>query len=389
MRLIPVNDLEDGMVLGKSIYTFNNKLMLGAGFRLTAAFRAKLVERGMTHIYIIEEGTEDVVPEDIISDEIRFQARSRIADTAEKIQNHFNIKDISRQKVFDLIQNGYLQKVNLTQDMKNVVVEILNDISAAGAGFLNTAMFKSKDSYSTDHAINVTILSILIGKKYGFTKSELVDLALGSFLHDFGKIVIEKMKPASAELSEELLSEHPTFGYLIVHNSRNASPIVSQIVNQHHENQDGSGYPIGLIGENLPPTSSVKRNTKNTIYRLAEICHVANAFDNIAMNPHDDTPVSPGDAIKQLVLGAGTKYNKHIVSTLTKVVPSYPVGAFVKIRYLLDSSLIGYRGVVARNNEQHLNKPQIILLFDRANKRIPPRLIDTSKLKNVELELIL
>ena len=111
MRLISINDLEDGMVLGKSIYTFNNKLMLGAGFRLNAAFKAKLVERGMSHVYILEEGTEDVVPEDIISDEIRFQARTKIADKAEKIQNYFNFKDVSHQKVFDLIKNGYLQKV--------------------------------------------------------------------------------------------------------------------------------------------------------------------------------------------------------------------------------------------------------------------------------------
>lgn len=172
-------------------------------------------------------------------------------------------------------------------------------------------------------------------------------------------------------------------------NTQHASPITSQIVNQHHENQDGTGYPIGLKGENLSPTSTVQRNTKGTIFRFAEIVAVADAYDKLLLNPRSETILTPSESLKQLLLGIGTRYNKHIVNTLSQIVPMYPVGVYVKITYINDPSLIGYRGVVAKINENQLNKPIIILLHDRHMKRITPRVIDTSKMPAVTLELML
>ncbi len=390
MRMIPLKDVQYNMILGKSIYGFNNKLLLGAGFRLTPPIKKKLIEKGYNYLYIMEEGTEEVVPEDIISDEIRIQAKIKFTDEAEKMESFFKFQDMSRSKVYDLLNKDYLKEINLTYEMRKVVDDILKDISTAGAKFMNSLMLKSKDTYLIDHSINTTVLAILIGQRYRFNKSELSDLALGVFLHDFGKIIIEKLKDSSnPEMAEELLKEHPTFGYLLFKNSQNSSPIVSQVINQHHENQDGTGYPIGLKGQNLPPTSTINRETKGYIFRLAEICSVADAYDNLSMNPEEKKQAPPSEAMKQLVVDAGTKYNKDIVKVLAKIIPHYPVGAFVKITNIIDPSLIGYTSVVSKLNENDLNKPVIILIFDRTKKRIKPRMIDTSKLTKIELELLL
>ena len=72
------------MVLGKSIYTVNHQLLLGAGYRINNEIKDKLIERGYNHIYIMEEGTEDIIPEDIISDEVRHQAQYNLATKADK-----------------------------------------------------------------------------------------------------------------------------------------------------------------------------------------------------------------------------------------------------------------------------------------------------------------
>jgi len=390
MRMIAVKNIQPGMVLGKSIYGFNNKLLLGAGYRLTPEIKTRLLDKGYNYVYIMEEGTEEVIPEDIISEEVRLQAKTMVADKAGEVQKHFKFKDLSRSKVFDLLTKGYLKEVNITYDMKRIVDDILRDIAAADSKYMNSLMLKSKDMFLLDHSINTTVMAILIGYRYRFSKTELSDLALGTFLHDFGKIVIDKLREAgSGTAAEELIREHPTFGYMIIHNSQGSSPIIAQIVNQHHEHQDGSGYPIGLIGDNLPPLSTVKREMKGKIFRLAEICAVVNAYDNLLLNPHHHRPNSPADAIKQLVIDAGTKWNKHVVQTLVSVVPHYPVGAFVKIENILDPTIIGYTGVVAKINEDDLNKPVIILLYDRSHRKIKPRRIDTSKLKHVELRLVL
>jgi len=390
MRLISIHEIQQEMILGKSIYTINNKLLLGAGYRITPEVMTKLQERGFTHIYIMEEGTEDIIPEDIISEEIRQQALSVISNKAEKIHRYFKFKDISRTKIYELLNSGYLKKMNITSDMRKIVHEIFNDITSVGATTLNVIMSKSEHSFYLDHAINTTVLSILLSKKYGFSKTEMLNLAIGTLLHDFGKIIIEKIREFSgSKVADELLNEHPTFGYLLVRNSKNSTPMINQIINQHHEHQDGTGYPIGLKGENLPPTSNTKRNTKGTIYRLAEVCSVANSYDNLVMNPKEHKQRNPSEAMKELICGAGTIWNKHIVNTLIEIIPAFPVGTSIIVNDIIDHSLIGYRGVVAKINPNHLNRPVIVLLYDRFMKRIKPRMIDTSKLKHVKLELLL
>ena len=169
MRLIAVKDIRPYMVLGKSIFTQNNMLLLGAGYRIPSEFKTKLIDRGLNHVYIMEEGTEDIIPEDIISDELKMQAHSQLARKAEEVGKYFSFKDLNRHKIYELVRSGYLMDFNITYDMKVIVSDVLGEM--AQANMLKTMLFKTKNTYYTDHALNTTILSILIGKKYRFTKN--------------------------------------------------------------------------------------------------------------------------------------------------------------------------------------------------------------------------
>ncbi len=389
MRLYPVNDISEGMVLGKSIYHSNNILLLGAGYRITHGIKNKLLERKYTHVYIMEAGAEDVIPEDIISDEIRLQAQSKLRDKIEKIQESLEFKDLSHEKVVNLIENGYLEKIDISYDLRKTVKEMLSDISSSGAKYLNTLMVKSKDNYFIDHSINTTVLAIVIGRSYHFSKTELISLALGTFLHDIGKIIIEQLKKGNESKGDKYLyKEHPTFGYLLLQNDNQITPMESQIVNQHHEFQDGSGFPIGLTGQNFSPLKNISRETKGRIFRLAEICSVANAYDNMVMSPIGAEMLSPDEVIKSILLKTGDKFNRDIVETLCKVIVVFPVGSYVRIVNIIDSSLIGYYGVVSKINEDNLSKPVIIITANKFRKRIKPIILDTSKLKKIDLKLI-
>ncbi len=389
MRLCPLRELEHNMVLGKSIYLPNGKLLLGAGFHITSDFKMRLKERGYTHIYIMEEGTEDVVPEDIISQEVAFQAKSKLADKVSQIKSQINFQDVTCDKAKQLIEDGYLKKINITYDMTNIVKEILKDISAAGSQLMNSTLFKTADSYFLDHALNVTVLAIFIGRRLRFSHKELMSLGLGCFLHDIGKTVLEQLKDSdNPKKADELYREHPTFGYLMLRNSPEITPLETQIVNQHHEQQDGKGYPIGLKGENLPPLKTVVRKTKGYIFRFAEICCVADAFDKMVFNPNEKLQRNPDQAIKHLIVNSGKVFNSEVVQTLLSVVPFYPVGTSIKIMDIVDPNLIGYHGVVAKINEKNINKPVIILTKNRFLKKIKPIIIDTSKFTTVDLKLI-
>ncbi len=388
MRLCPVKDLKIGMVLGKSIYQSTSQLLLGAGYRINDYIRSKLLEKGYSHVYVMEEGTEDVIPEDIISDELRMQAQSQMVNKTRKIEESFKFQDMTRSKIIKSLEDGNLKNVNIAYGLRKLIEEIISEISDAGSKFMNTLMIKSRDNYFVDHAINTTVLSIIIGKRYKFTKPELSTLALGCFLHDIGKIIIEQMNKDGAD-DEQLYKEHTTFGYLLLKNDSSISPMEIQIVNQHHECQDGTGFPIGLRGQNLPPVKTDGRETKGQIFRLAEICAVANAYDNFVLNPLNGEKLGPQEVIKKMMLGAGTLYNKDIIQTLSQVIAAFPVGSYVKIINIVDPALIGSFGVVAKVNRDDLSRPVIIITTNKYKKKIKPIMIDTSKLKLIELELVI
>ena len=86
---------------------------------------------------------------------------------------------------------------------------------------------------------------------------------------------------------------------------------------------------------------------------------------------------------------AGSTFNKDIVRNFFHIAPIYPVGVYVKVANCDDSSLLGYCGVVAKINEENLNRPIIILIADNKLKRINPIKVNTSQLDKVILELIL
>ena len=125
------------------------------------------------------------------------------------------------------------------------------------------------------------------------------------------------------------------------------------------------------------------------IFKFAEICSVASAYDRMVLNPYEKEQLAPQEVIGKLITMTGTVYNKDIIITLVKVVPLYPVGIYVKVVGIDDSSLTGYYGVVAQINEDNLGKPVIIFVVDNRLKKIKPKKIDTSQFNNVRLEIIL
>ena len=152
MRMCSVTNLKLGDVLGKSIFLPNNKLLLGAGYRVTNQIKTKLVERGYSHVYIMEEGTEDVIPEDVISDEIRAEAKLKLEDKVEKIKKSIQLQEMSYVKVIESLEKGNLKNVEINHEMRKIVKEIILEITSADIKFMNTIMIKSTDTFFFDHA---------------------------------------------------------------------------------------------------------------------------------------------------------------------------------------------------------------------------------------------
>lgn len=111
-----------------------------------------------------------------------------------------------------------------------------------------------------NHSINVALLSALIGLKLDYGTEELHDLVLGALLHDIGQILLPKkilLKPSEwTEVEYTILRSHCELGYFMMQDV-GMNPTCNQIILQHHERNDGSGYPNGLYGNEILQTAKI------------------------------------------------------------------------------------------------------------------------------------
>jgi PAS domain S-box-containing protein len=119
---------------------------------------------------------------------------------------------------------------------------------------LTALMVEAKDPYTAGHQRRVSILSCAIAKEMDLSEEQIEGTKIAGLIHDLGKISIPSeilSKPGRiTDIEFSLIKNHPQIGYNILKTTKFPWPI-KQIVLQHHERMDGSGYPSGLSGEKI------------------------------------------------------------------------------------------------------------------------------------------
>jgi putative nucleotidyltransferase with HDIG domain len=161
-----------------------------------------------------------------------------------------------------------------------------------------------KEGATEGHSKRVTAYSIAIARTMGLTKEKINIIARGVFLHDIGKMAIpDYIVHKRGELTPDeakIMQEHCYLGYKII----TRIPFLTEgaeIVYSHHECYDGSGYPRGLKGEEIPLG--------------ARIFAVADTLDSITSDLPYGEAQSFDDARAEIVLGSGRQFDPEIVST--------------------------------------------------------------------------
>jgi len=136
-----------------------------------------------------------------------------------------------------------LEKINV--QLRATLSETVNALSV---------MTDKRDPYTSGHQKRVSILALSIAKEMGLTGEELEAIRIAGLLHDIGKVYVPAeflSKPTRLEYEEmEVIKKHSFMGYDILININFPFPI-AEIVYQHHERLDGSGYPRGLVGNEI------------------------------------------------------------------------------------------------------------------------------------------
>ncbi|MCM8781391.1 MAG: HD domain-containing protein, partial [Candidatus Omnitrophica bacterium] len=185
--------------------------------------------------------------------------------------------------------------------------------------FINTtialaAAIDAKDHYTHGHTSRVTSLSLLLAEKLKQNKKNIFperffeQLHIASLLHDIGKIgipehILNKKGPLNEE-EKRLMQEHTLVGVNILQPIKELEDSILGI-KYHHEAYDGSGYPEGLKGEQIP--------------LIASIISVADAYDAMTSDRPYRSCLSKQEAIEEIKSQSGKKFNPQVVYALVKL----------------------------------------------------------------------
>jgi len=166
-----------------------------------------------------------------------------------------------------------------------------------------------RDSHTEDHAKRLQGLALALGKRVGLTEYQLNNLKLLALLHDIGKIGIPDnilFKTYTLTPSEwEKMKAHPQIGYRMAKNIPDFATIAHEIL-YHHEHWDGSGYPEGLKGEEIP--------------LLSRIISIVDAYDVMQSRRPYKGAVSKAKALEEVKRYAGTQFDPQLVEIFLKMV---------------------------------------------------------------------
>jgi putative nucleotidyltransferase with HDIG domain len=170
---------------------------------------------------------------------------------------------------------------------------------------------EARDVYTRGHSQRVSDVSLMIGERMGLTAEALEELRVGTILHDIGKIgVPDSILNKPGKLTDEefiFMKSHPVIGYEIC-SPLGLSEGVLMIIRNHHEKLDGSGYPDGLKGGELPLS-------------LRIVC-VADAFDAMSSRrPYRDV-MATSRVLAELSAGAGVQFDPVVVEMLKEILPT-------------------------------------------------------------------
>ncbi len=374
MRLVNVKNLRPGLVVGRVVLDDMGRPLLNSGVQLTENYIKALQLKGFERIYVADpESAVDVPPDEDLDPETRARAFQTLHQSIKTIEKQVTAL---REKSFDDLKSAcgsdsirtLVSEKGPLANLKSVVDAILDEIlTRRTLGGL--ASIRSADAEIYQHSIDVCVVSIMIGKTAGIRDHHLKPLALGSLLHDIGKVFVD---PAADQ--RRALRQHTLLGYELLKNSDEPDLLAPHVALEHHERQDGSGEPRGLIGSN-----TIERNRElpppiPTL--LGEITAVANVYDNLCSGTGGKPPMSPDTALSAIRDAAGPHLNKAVVAAFFRVVPVFPRGAEILVR---SGPYRNFTGIVVEVRREQLDKPLTVLTRDSHGKAIAPVELDLLK----------
>lgn len=341
MIIVPIDNLKAGMMLARDVSSTSAReyrILLKKGTILTGESITMLRSRGIKTVKVIGADGDDDFDEDQSEEEIK---NEHIENALSELNDIFESNEIR-----ELSQDAVKKVDNIADD---ILADLKNDSSYLGNQMI---ALQNYDDYTYKHCLRVAMLSTSICYEMELTPRETKDVIISALLHDIGKsnidhdIIIKPGKLTDEEFEE--IKRHPIIGYDVLRNSGCYSQNIMSGVLFHQEKFDGTGYPRGMKGYQIP--------------LIARIIAVADVFDALTSNRPYRKPWSVAETEEYMLGSCVTHFDYDVVAAFLRAFNPYPVGTMVS---LSDNS----HGVVISHNVNVL-RPVVLNMGVEFNGRM-------------------
>ena len=340
MRLISIDALKVGMIIGRTIWNEAGHPLIQQGMTISPGILNRLKQLNIKYMYIDDELSKGIEIEETVPVHVRQKIVSNITQSFEGIRK-------MEAKKASLVLDKQTKLLNfLVDDLLDSILNSKEILTVLTDAYLY-------DEYIYQHSFQVALYALAIGRELGHNATELHVIGLGAILHDIGKMLVPSellQKPTRLTDTEfEEVKQHTRHGFDILRNLHTMSLIIAHCAFQHHERLDGSGYPRGLVDFEIHP--------------YAKIIAVADVFDAMTSNRVYRAKMMPVQALEIIENGKGTLYDPKVVEALKRTVVHYPNGSIV----LLNDKR---RGVISRQNTATPTMPWV-RVFEENGELLP------------------
>ncbi len=293
-----------------------------------------------------------------------------IADRSKPLYDQFakafHIQDHAREVIGSTLEDARLGQPVRLEPVRQSVEQIAEMLLINPDALLCFSMLKRRDDYTFLHSFNVGVLLIAFCQSLGMEEQTVMEAGIGGMLHDVGKMRLpESLLTIPGPLTKAQYAQvqrHVAFGRRNLERTPGIAEPTLRLVSEHHERQDGSGYPVGLKGEEIS--------------QLGKMAAIVDAYDAMTSITSYRRAQSPHHALSQLMALSGTQFDNTLFERFIKMVGIYPLGSLVKLRN-------GLLGVVTGSNSDSLLHPILNIVMNKhGNQPVKPYRINLIDLKH-------
>ncbi len=330
MRSLPVEELQPGMILARSIINDEMMVILSEGTLLSKAHITRLAFLDIPIVYVKDEYELSEA----------FQNVSALFDNGSAFVSEYKDVIHEAKSIFEEAKTKGQAPIEKSKEVIHDTIAPLAKESGV-IDYLLEVNHLATDVYN--HSVRVSILAGVLAKWMHMSRQETQDVILAGFLHDIGKTkfperMLDKSVDTLTEDERETYEQHTVDGQMILSASPGLSDGIKRAALQHHEAMDGSGFPFGISG--------------NDIHPYARIIALVDLYDNITTEREGFRKETPFAAIDKITADMYTKLDPTVcVPFLTNLKV-----AFLGSRVYLSN---GLSGTIVRYTNDYAARPLV------------------------------